>query len=142
MLRTGGSVDEGWFRIALERLPMDLRDAQVTVWSDDPDWCRNHLDLGVPFVISPPDSSVEHLRGLARCRTLVMSRSSFSWWAAAVAASRGALVAVPTPWWPGNSDLDQEIVPSTWTPVAHEPTAARVPPAGAEVQPGSTLRSS
>jgi hypothetical protein len=121
MLVTGTSLPESWFGAALRRLPPELRDGRVIVYSDDPEWCRTELDLGLPFEVAAGATPVEHLRGLGACRALVISRSTFSWWAAAVAGSRGASVAFPAPWWPDRPELEPAIVPSGWIPVPHAP---------------------
>jgi hypothetical protein len=117
ILRTPSEVPTVWFRGALERLRTELGNAgrahPVVVWSDDPDWCRSELDLGMPFEIAPGASAVEHLAALSRCSALVISRSTFSWWAARLATSRGAIVAYPKPWRSGSRDPEETVV-SGW----------------------------
>ena len=121
MLRTPSEVPTAWFRGALKRLRTELDNAgrahPVVVWSDDPDWCRSELDLGIPFEIAPEASAVEHLAALSRCSALVISRSTFSWWAARLATSRGAAVAYPEPWMSGSPDLEETMV-SGWLGVS------------------------
>lgn len=119
MLTTTSSLPGDWFRSALRRLPSDIT-GRVCVWSDDPQWCESELDLGVPFDVAPGASAVEHLTALAGCRALVISRSTFSWWAAAIAASHGARIVFPTPWWPGSPKLEHAVVPGSWTPVPQD----------------------
>ena len=94
-------MPEAWFADALARLDLDLSTTSVRVWSDDPEWCRRELRLGVPFEVAPDAPAVWDMRDLSRCRTLLISRSTFSWWAAEIASDRGARVAFPAPWWPG-----------------------------------------
>ena len=122
MLTRGTVVPEEWFAEALARLEPRLLAARVRVWSDDPEWCRAELDLG---------GAVRGRRLTGRrygtcgkwlsCRVLLISRSTFSWWAANLAANRGARVAYPAPWWPGTPALDRTRFPqsgcqSRWAP--------------------------
>jgi hypothetical protein len=124
MLRTGTAVPQAWFAGALVQLEPDLPAAGVRVWSDDPDWCRSELDLGVPFEVVGDGPPLLHMRELALCRALVISRSTFSWWPAQIASHRGARVAFPAPWWPGSPELDRTTVAREWIPIEVHPRAA------------------
>jgi Glycosyl transferase family 11 len=127
MLSTGTAVPQAWFAGALAQLEPDLRAAPIRVWSDDPEWCRAELDLGVPFQVAGDGPPLQHLRELALCRALLISRSTFSWWAAGVASGRGARVAYPAPWWPGTPELDRVTVPADWMPIAVDSRAVERP---------------
>jgi hypothetical protein len=123
MLTRGTVVPEKWFSESLARLELDLSNAPVRVWSDDPEWCRRELRLGVRFEVAPPAPPLSDLRDLSRCRALLISRSTFSWWAAKVASERGVRVAYPAPWWPATPELDRVTVPGEWMPIAVDPPA-------------------
>ncbi len=58
----------------------------------------SELKLGRPFEVAAQGSPIQHLADLAACRALVISRSTFSWWAAVIASGGGAPVVYPTPW--------------------------------------------
>jgi hypothetical protein len=82
------------------------------VVTNDRDWCRRNLDLGRPYEILSTGSALDDMRTLATSDFLVISRSTFSWWAAAVSAAK---VVVPDPWFPempgdGNGDM----LPAKW----------------------------
>jgi hypothetical protein len=109
------AVPSAWFRHALEVSRTNA--SRACVWSDDPDWCGEHLDLGFDFEVARPGTPVEHLAALSHCRLLVISRSTFSWWAARVAMEHGARVVFPSPWWDGQPDGDGVAVPASWVPV-------------------------
>lgn len=121
MLGTQSAVPAAWFGRALERLKCELGGQlplPVRLWSDDPEWCRRELDLGVPFEVTDEASPIEHLAALAHCRALVVSRSTFSWWAAAVASGRGVPIIFPCPWWGAAPHLDAVVIPGAWLPVS------------------------
>lgn len=86
---------------------------RVFVVSDDPDWCRSHLDLGVPFECWSGGSAVEDMRFLAGCRSLVLSRSTFSWWAAML-SEVSDLVVVADPFFPNEADKQLDLIPAHW----------------------------
>lgn len=86
---------------------------RVFVVSDDPDWCRSHLDLGVPFECWSGGSAVEDMKLLAGCRSLVLSRSTFSWWAAML-SEVSDLVVVADPFFPNEADKQLDLIPAPW----------------------------
>jgi hypothetical protein len=114
------STPSAWYPQALERVRAARGDAwahaPVRVWSDDPTWCEQELDLGSPFEVVRGESALDDIAGLSRCGALVIERSTFAWWAARAAEERGATVVFPTPWWPGY-EQQGVIVPSSWLPV-------------------------
>lgn len=121
MLATPTAVPPDWFARALDALRRGnhaLESCPVHVWSDDPEWCRTELDLGSPFDVMPAAAPVAHLAALANCSGLVISRSTFSWWAARLAMDRGAAVVYPSPWWTDMPDLDRTLAPAVWRPEA------------------------
>jgi hypothetical protein len=111
-------TDTRWFARAVsawqERNPYSL--AQATVWSDDPAWCESNLRLPVPFSIASDRGSFDALHSMATAETLIISRSTLSYWAAMVGTSRRPDMAViyPRPWYPSTPSWDQVTVPVGW----------------------------
>jgi hypothetical protein len=121
MLKTRSAVPASWFALALERLAAELgrgtETLPIRVWSDDLEWCRHRLDLNAPFEVASEAPAVEHLAAMSQCAALVTSRSTFSWWAARLAESRGAPVVCPKPWRSDRQELESTIVPAGWVGV-------------------------
>jgi hypothetical protein len=111
----------------------------VVVFSDDPQWCRDRLDLGRPFIVregyvSPYEwedgYGVEPMDWLeialmALCTTHVIANSSFSWWGAWLSGD-------PSPvypgWWFGErySYIPwRAMIPDGWREVPVETAKAR-----------------
>ena len=96
-------LDAGHYRAALARLRMRTEICRAVVFSDDPQWCRAHLQLGIPTLLVPRDdpqrTTVDDLLCLAHATNLLTANSTFSWWAAWIATQRGeARVVAPARW--------------------------------------------
>jgi hypothetical protein len=76
--------EQGWllpisyYRQALEQIPGD---AELAVFSDDPDWAAREFADRRPWVSRGNSAAVDMLL-MSRCRWNVTANSSFSWWAA------------------------------------------------------------
>jgi hypothetical protein len=85
---------------------------ETEVVTNDPGWCRRNLDLGRHYELLPTGSPLEDMRSLAASDFLVISRSTFSWWAAAVS---DATVVSPDSWFPETSlEGTDDLLPATW----------------------------
>jgi hypothetical protein len=104
-----------WYRRALEMVYALGGNRIVTqVVTNGPEWCRQNLNLDRPYEILPTGTALEDMRVLAASDFLVISRSTFSWWAAAIS---DAIVVAPDPWSPTmKRNHNQVIFPSTWRP--------------------------
>ena len=125
-VRRGDMVDKPsavpveWFRhatafaLAAVSSPLTIR-----VWSDDPDWCAANLDIGHDFEIAKDGDVIRQLSDLGKCRALVISRSTYSWWAARIATEHAATIVYPTPWAPGPGPApeDATVIPGSWIPL-------------------------
>lgn len=102
-----------WYRSALDVAHAAAGDVVETeIVTNDPEWCRRNLDLGRVHGIRPPGTALEDLRALATADFVVISRSTFSWWAAAVS---DATVVAPYPWFPRMPPAaSQVLIPQGW----------------------------
>lgn len=73
----GRAVPLEYYERALAALPPGLKFA---VFSDDPDFTREHFRALDPW-ISPGESGAVDMLLMARCRYMVTANSSLSWWA-------------------------------------------------------------
>lgn len=94
---------------------------EVFVFSNDPDWARDHLPL--PFKktvvdLNGAETDYEDLRLMSLCQHNVIANSSFSWWGAWLNANPGKVVAAPSRWF-GVPDLSNpDIWPEGWLKIA------------------------
>lgn len=102
-----------WYRRALDEVCLvGGDDVKTEVVTNEPEWCRRNLDFGRPYRVLPTGSALDDMRSLAVSDFLVLSRSTFSWWAAAVS---DATVIAPNPWFPEmpqGEDID--LIPRKW----------------------------
>lgn len=102
-----------YYRQALSTLiewrRLDITSLSVTVFSDDSEWCEKELSFDVPVTYSPPRETLADFRALMECEYLVLSRSTFSWWAAVLPDRPQENVISPFPYTPDpNWVLDYE----------------------------------
>jgi hypothetical protein len=93
------SLTGRWYVAALRELArhVDPLDA-VYVFSDDPAWCRDNLELPFPTVMISGNTSSEDLQLMSLCRHHVIANSTFSWWGAWLNPRPDKVVVAPTTW--------------------------------------------
>lgn len=92
-------LDPSYYPRALRRLREVnglAEDTPIAVYSDDPDWCRREMGLGNARFVVPGSASADLVR-LARHDFLVLSGSTFSWWAASLRHRAPDTVVAPEP---------------------------------------------
>ena len=91
--------------------------AAFYVFSDDPQWAAENLDLGGPRVLvdhNGPERDYEDLHLLSRCRHFIIANSSFSWWAAWLSNWPDKHVFAPKRWLASVQYDASDIVPAGW----------------------------
>lgn len=92
----------------------------IYVFSDDIDWCREHLHFGsrdIRFVDEHLVGSQDthHLLLMAAFRNFVIANSSFSWWGAWLSRRKDKNVVAPETWFMGAPTIDtSDLIPETW----------------------------
>ena len=97
----------------------------VRVWTDSPDLVEGFLGDAMPrnAEVAKGDDAWTALREMSRCRALVMSNSTLSWWAAFIASvlePREMYVVMPRPWWAMPTSADVELVVPGWHQIGRE----------------------
>lgn len=115
-----GACPPQYYRAAAKTILAGLRDPRFFVFSDEPDWCRRHLDLpGRIEVVSDQgvDDPVVDLALMARCRHHIISNSTFGWWGAWLAQASDRTVICPARWFRDDSIDTRDLLPVFWTPL-------------------------
>jgi Glycosyl transferase family 11 len=110
-----GTLEPAYYRLAVGLVAEQAGpDSHVFVFSDDPEWVKEHLAFELPtiHVGRTAWSASAELRLMASCRHHVVANSSFSWWGAWLGERPGQVVVAPRAW--TRSTDSSAIVPSRW----------------------------
>lgn len=113
-----GLCDMTYYQQAVQMLRAAHPDIEVFVFSDEPDWARTHLQLGVPTHVVDahrPDQGHLDMELMRHCRHHVIANSSFSWWGAWRCESPGQRVYAPSRWFADPGVDTSDVIPSRWT---------------------------
>lgn len=116
---TLGHVTPSYFSSALKLLPFADETIPIVVFSDEVDRVK---DLGLTprgrkiIAISPPRESrpIESLNLMSLARHLIISNSTFGWWAAWLGHTENRHVLVPEPWALMSEVKSDDLVPAEW----------------------------
>ena len=87
------------------------------IFSDDPDWTRQHLIIDAPTTYvcnNSSDKNYEDLRLMTYCRHFIIANSSFSWWGAWLSPNVQKIVIAPAQWFRGEQYNDGDRLPKEW----------------------------
>lgn len=107
-----------YYRDALQRLT-EVTGITPTafVFSDDPGWARDNLDLPCAKVVvdfNGRDTDYEDLRLMSLCQHNILANSSFSWWGAWLNANPAKVVLGPARWFSNEHKQNPDILPPAW----------------------------
>lgn len=113
-----GLLPPAYYIAAIEELRLIKPSARVFAFSDDPSWTEAHIlaALGNAECISHNSgaNSFRDMQLMAQCDALVISNSSFSWWAAWLNAKPEKTVIAPKQWFADKKLDASAIVPINW----------------------------
>lgn len=113
-----GLCDMSYYLKAIDVLRSRLPEFHVYVFSDEPDWARNNLRLGVPTCVvdaNPPGRGYLDMELMRHCRHHIIANSSFSWWGAWRSDNLGQQVLAPRRWFADAGVDTSDVVPSRWS---------------------------
>lgn len=114
--------DQAYYTAALTRILSDLIETPtVFVFSDDPDWARDNLDLPTQKVVidfNGPDTDFEDMRLMSLCDHNIIANSSFSWWSAWLNTNPNKIVTGPSSWFGDPNLQNPDILPATWNKIS------------------------
>lgn len=86
------------------------------IFSDEPDWVRNNLDIGREYTVvdvNSPDRPEQDLRLMSLCKHFIIANSSFSWWGAWLSTNSDKTVIAPKQWFLDDRNV-QDRCPEDW----------------------------
>lgn len=105
-----------YYRTAVNTLRQSIPVSEAFVFSDDLEWARENLDLGVSseFVdIAGPDGPAIELALFAKGRSCVIANSTFSWWGAWRSEAPNKVVIAPKNWYTDTTSTT-DLLPVAW----------------------------
>jgi hypothetical protein len=105
---------DSFFRACLNfyHKEVETKKLPIVVYTDDPEYCNSQLVLGEDFQVMQGGDAFEDFCGLMTSSHIIISRSTYSWWAAFLSNSQ---VFCPTDWGFDQKNEDKEIIPELWT---------------------------
>lgn len=116
--KTFGFVGLDYYRAAIARLTERFPTASFFIFSDDPAWVKQNLQLDVPheFVINAGlNADLDDLQLMSLCRHHIIANSSFSWWGAWLNPNQDKVVIAPKHWFRDKPDWSTaDLIPTDW----------------------------
>jgi len=113
-----GSMPARYYERAARYIAERRSDCHFFVFSDDPQWCEQTLDLPGPTrVMSGQTEPFEDLALISRCDHVVVPNSSFSWWGAWLGETSDSLIVVPARQYRDEHTRGVSGYPERWTRV-------------------------
>lgn len=115
-----------YYRDAIQYLKdRGVNPTTIFVFSDEPDWCKEHLDIGVRFeVLGTYDMTTPTHLGredvdlylMSLCHHAITANSSYSMWGAWLGEHRHVpgFITAPKQWFTTNTVDSRDIVPDRW----------------------------
>jgi hypothetical protein len=111
-----GLCDAQYYFQAVKHLLSELQAPEFFVFTDDPEWARQNLQIPSPFVVVDHNGAqrdYEDLRLLSLCKHTIMANSTFSWWGAWLNANKSKRVIAPGRWFRVEMD-ESDLIPDGW----------------------------
>ncbi len=116
--RIHGTGGPAYYQQAAEEIARTESQPHFFLFSDDPAWVREKLQLGFPAVVveraGPAACQFEDLRLMSLCRHNIIANSSFSWWGAWLNPNPGKKVIAPARWFGAQTHDTRDLVPAGW----------------------------
>ena len=112
-----GVCDQAYYEKAIEFISKTVKDSRFFVFTNDPDYVKNNLNIGYPSVHvthNSGDTSYEDMRLMSLCKHNIIANSSFSWWGAWLNKNPGKIIVAPSPAFDKLTLKDSDFYPESW----------------------------
>ena len=115
--RSLGTCGIPYYQAAALFLASRVMNPKFFVFSDDPEWAQDNLELPGQMVAIKHNLGtvdVEDLRLMQHCKHFIIANSSFSWWGAWLSVAPGKTVIAPSQWFRQDRSPSEDRIPSSW----------------------------
>lgn len=104
----------------IKKNKINLKKLKIFIFCEELDWPKknlkfNYKSIDLRFIIGNDRTAIRDLKKMMQCSHIVISNSSYSWWAAAyISFIKGGTVACPNLWWLRTPAKQINIYPKNW----------------------------
>lgn len=112
-----GVLTPDYYQAGVQLMNSRVTNAHYFIFSDDPDWCCDHLDFpGQKTVVITKQKAWVDMALMSKCKHHIIANSSFSWWAAWLNDNTEKLVIAPRKWFADEmaNSVYGCIIPQNW----------------------------
>ncbi len=110
-----GLTGLAYYNSAVKIVTRKIKNPELFVFSDDPDWCKANLKFKFPTTyVSHNNKGSEDLRLMMACNNNIITNSTFSWWGAWLNHNPDKVVVAPKKWLSDPSVDTKDVIPESW----------------------------
>lgn len=106
------SID--YYEQAVNIISQKFQNFKLFVFSDDIDWCKEHLKFEAPIYYVETNSAYSDLYLMSICKHNIIANSSFSWWGAWLNNNIDKTVVAPNLWFASKEVNTSNLIPKNW----------------------------
>jgi hypothetical protein len=103
---------------AVQAIEQRVSNPHFYIFSDDIDWCKEHIRLEHPVTIVDHHQAgrkfADYLQLMSSCKHLIIPNSSFAWWAAWLNSNPDKIVVAPLLWFNDTTFDTKDLIPDSW----------------------------
>jgi hypothetical protein len=108
---------QNYYETAIAWAARTVRQPHFFLFGDDPQWISDNIRPQHPWTLvasQDADASTAEFELMRRCKHHIIANSTFSWWAAWLAASDGQRVIAPARGWRVKERSIRDLIPDRW----------------------------
>lgn len=112
-----GVCSLGYYQSAIDKIASQVQLPHFYVFSDEPRWVKENLDLAYPATFIDHNGSnkaYEDIKLMSLCKHHIIANSSFSWWGAWLNNNPEKTVIAPMKWFNKEDINTRDLIPETW----------------------------